>query len=134
MELVPLALSQVFYHLGPEMILGVVEGILFLGGTWKSCGELWTAVALLGLVGAGSCGRTCAGLDPQRPLTSVNIYGAALVFDAITVLVSWLSLGGGIILVPLSWHEVPEAQAADFPACLLLIVAGTSLTAAANDL
>src|SRR5689334_835259 len=134
MELVPLALSQVFYHLGPEMILGIVACILFLGGTWKSCRELWTAVALIGLVGAGICQLTSAAVDPQGPLTSVNIYGTPLVFDSITDLVRWLSLGGGIILVLLSWDEVPETQAADFHACLLLIVAGTSLTAAANDL
>lgn len=45
-----------------------------------------------------------------------------------------IALVGGLILVLLSWHEVPDGQAADYHGCLLLIVAGTMLTGAANDL
>ena len=37
-------------------------------------------------------------------------------------------------LVLFAWEEVPERQAGEYHACLLIIVAGTSLTGMANDL
>jgi NADH-quinone oxidoreductase subunit N len=38
------------------------------------------------------------------------------------------------VLVLLSWNEVPERWAAEYQGCLLIIVAGVSLTGAANEL
>jgi NADH-quinone oxidoreductase subunit N len=38
------------------------------------------------------------------------------------------------VLVLFSWHEVPERHAAEYQACLLIIVAGTSMAGMANEL
>src|SRR5205807_3232900 len=43
-------------------------------------------------------------------------------------------LVGGVVLVLFSWDEVPDRYAAEYHACLLLIVAGVCLTGAANEL
>src|SRR5207302_2199873 len=40
----------------------------------------------------------------------------------------------GAVLILVSWNELPDRQAAEYYACLLVIVAGLSLTSAANDL
>ena len=64
----------------------------------------------------------------------LQTYGTPLVFDSLTSLIRWIALGAGILLTLFGWSEVPRRQASDFFACLLVIVAGTSLTAAANDL
>ena len=42
-------------------------------------------------------------------------------------LIRLIALGGGLVLVLFSWNEVPDRQAPDFFACLLLIVAGICL-------
>ena len=64
----------------------------------------------------------------------LQIYSVPLVFDSLTGLIRWIALGAGLLLTLFGWSEVPERRASEFFACLLLIVAGTSLTAAANDL
>src|SRR5262249_18467454 len=45
-----------------------------------------------------------------------------------------VALIGGAALVLLSWEEVPDAYAGEFHGCLLLVVAGTALVGAANEL
>ena len=45
-----------------------------------------------------------------------------------------LALAGRVVLVLVSWNEVPDDQAAEYHACLLLITAGVCLTGAANEL
>jgi NADH-quinone oxidoreductase subunit N len=45
-----------------------------------------------------------------------------------------LALATGVVFLLLAWHEMPEAQAADHHACLLVIIAGVSLVGASNDL
>jgi NADH-quinone oxidoreductase subunit N len=45
-----------------------------------------------------------------------------------------IALVGGFVLVLMSWEDVPERSAGEFHGCLLLVIAGTCLTGAANDL
>src|SRR5262249_40063825 len=49
-------------------------------------------------------------------------------------LVRMTAYGGGAILLLLFWEEVSDEQAADFHACVLILIAGLSLLGAANDL
>ena len=60
--------------------------------------------------------------------------GAPFLFDSLSVLARSSPWPPGVLLVLFGWNEVGERQAADFHACLLTIIAGTGLTAAANDL
>lgn len=54
--------------------------------------------------------------------------------DALAWLVRGVSLTFGAILVLLTWNQADDARAAETQACLLAIIAGVNLVAAANDL
>ncbi len=129
------ALTDFIPALLPEAILGIAACVAFLGGTWKANRHVWGVFTLLALVGAGlAIGATPAlhygDTDPAR----MALFASPVVLDHLTWLLRVISLIGGGVLVLLSWDELPDDQAAEFHACLLLIVAGLGLTAAANDL
>jgi NADH-quinone oxidoreductase subunit N len=162
------ALTDYFPCLLPEMVLGVVACVLFLGGTWRADRNLWGAVALVGLAlaGLGVWGSTrmaptmesrrnailqmreqAAKLPdgPQRQAAEeevarsieaqhATVYAAPVQQTDLALLFKVIALAGGAVLVLFCWHDMPADQAADYHACLLLIVAGLGLTAAANDL
>jgi NADH-quinone oxidoreductase subunit N len=61
-------------------------------------------------------------------------YSAPVLHSSLAIFVRWLALLIGAVLVLFAWDEVPASHAAENHACLLLMIAGTGLTAAANDL
>jgi NADH-quinone oxidoreductase subunit N len=61
-------------------------------------------------------------------------FSSAILWTRIALLTRLIALVGGIVLVLFSWNEVSDRLAADYHACLLLLVAGLSLTGLANDL
>jgi NADH-quinone oxidoreductase subunit N len=129
------ALTDFFPHLLPEAVLGVAACVLFLGGTWRRNRHLWGMAALLALAVAALFlwqwpTRTFSTPDAGR----ANLYAGPLLFDHLSLLVRGLALAGGAVLVLVSWDDVPDDQAADYHACILLMVAGIGLTAAANEL
>jgi NADH-quinone oxidoreductase subunit N len=72
--------------------------------------------------------------DRKTAALQAEIYNAPVLYSHLALLIKWIALGGGLVLVLFSWNEVPDRQAAEYHACLLLIVAGICLTAAANEL
>jgi NADH-quinone oxidoreductase subunit N len=124
------ALKDIFPRLIPEVVLGVGACVLFLGGTWRAGRYLWGAGALVALAGCG----IALGLTPHGPPGRAATFAAPLVFDSFSLYFKIISLVGGAILVLASWDEMPDGQAADYHACLLIIVAGMFFTAEANDL
>jgi NADH-quinone oxidoreductase subunit N len=72
--------------------------------------------------------------DRRTASLQAEIYNAPVLFSRLALLIKWIALGGGLVLVLFSWNEVPDRQAAEYHACLLLIIAGICLTAAANEL
>jgi NADH-quinone oxidoreductase subunit N len=54
--------------------------------------------------------------------------------DSFSAFARGVSILAGIVLVLINWNEVEEAFSAEFHGVLLMIVAGVSLAAAANDL
>jgi NADH-quinone oxidoreductase subunit N len=125
-------LKGVFRFIIPEVDLLVAACVLFIGGTiWRGNRHIWGAVALIGLAFAA----LTAALGPG-PADAVGLIPTVSPIwpDSLAVFARVLALAGGAILVLISWNEVPDAVAADFHGCLLLIVAGTSLTGFANEL
>jgi NADH-quinone oxidoreductase subunit N len=117
----------------PEIVLGVTACVLFLGGTVRAGRNLGGAAALLGLGGA-ALALTLPDAPARTDVSRATVFSAPVILDSLAVLVKFIAIGGGVVLVLFGWHEVGDNQAADFHACLLLIVAGVCLAASANDL
>ncbi len=115
----------------PELLLVAAACVLFVGGTFRTDRTLWGAVALASLAVAALA--AWLGPAPTDPGLE-HLYAAPVLLDRLAVVVKALALAGGAILVLLSWHEVPEKQTSEYHACLLVIVAGTSLVGMANEL
>lgn len=131
------ALRGLFTPLLPEMVLALVACVLYMGGTFRADRRLWSSVALAGLILALIAFALTLPTPPTgaaRAAWEQQVFGVPFWFDDLANLTRLLALGGGVILVLVSWGELPERQAADHHACLLLIVAGTGLVGAANDL
>ncbi len=125
------ALKSIFRLVVPEAVLLLFSFVLFLGATARrSSRHVWAAVALLGLAAAA----VAVALTRESILPATAGTVSVVWPDTLTFLVRVIALAGGAVLVLLSWNEVPDAVAGEYHACLLLITAGTSLTAAANEL
>jgi NADH-quinone oxidoreductase subunit N len=131
------ALTASYAFIIPEMILATVACVIFLLGTVQAKRSLVAITALVAVLLAGAAhflgdqnGWTAVASELARPA----LFNGPVLHDGLAGLVRLIALGGGIVLILFSWHEVPERQAADYFACLLLILAGVSLTGAANDL
>jgi NADH-quinone oxidoreductase subunit N len=119
----------------PEAVLGIAACVMFLGGTWLHCRMRWGIWALVSLAAAA----VALALNPlpdhaTESTATAALFAAPIWFDRFALLVRVIALVGGAVLVLLSWDEISDREAADYHACLLIVVAGTGLTAAANDL
>jgi NADH-quinone oxidoreductase subunit N len=123
-------LTDVFRLAVPEMILGLGASVLFLGATFRASRNVWAAVALITLASAG----TALFAVPVNVATGGSADFVPLVLDPLAFFTKCVALAGGIVLVLLSWNEVPDRQAAEYHACLLLILAGLCLAGAASEL
>jgi NADH-quinone oxidoreductase subunit N len=124
------ALMQAFPLIVPEIILVLGACILFLGSTFRSDRHLWGigAVAILAFAGLALL------RNPQSPNYAASLYGAPVFVDPPALMIKWMALIGGLVLVLLSWNAVSDSLAGEYHGCLLLIVAGLSLTGSANEL
>lgn len=123
-------LLGVFHLIIPEAILGAGACVLFLGATFRADRHLWATVAFvtLGLAGLALV------FSPSANPTFQEFFAGPLLLDRLAILIKAIALTSGAVLVLFSWNEVPDRQAAEYHACLLLIIAGLCLTGAANEL
>jgi NADH-quinone oxidoreductase subunit N len=127
--------GDIFLLIIPELILGLAACVLFVGAAFRADRNLWATVALLALLVAGVA-LYFSRILPV-PLASRFLSPNAmdfLVLDPLAILTKAIALVGGVILVLASWKEVPDRQAGEYHACLLVIVAGLCLTGVANEL
>jgi NADH-quinone oxidoreductase subunit N len=134
------ALAGVFFLIVPEMIMVGMACLLFLCGTVPGRRDAWGAVALFTLLAAGCAlllGPTGSAVIPgglPDEAARAGIFSAAIRIDGLAFLVKAIAIGGGLVLTLFGWNQVSERYAAEFHACLLVLVAGLCLTGAANDL
>lgn len=124
----------------PEIVLVVVSCVIFLGGTLLHNRHLWAAVTLAGLalaflfMPAPFLAHIQLRMPIPFPDMSANVYVSPLLGDSLAQFIRCLALAGGAIFVLFSWNEVGDRQAGDFYGCMLILLAGLSLTGAANEL
>ena len=137
----------------PELILGVMACVLFLGATFRCNRHIWGIVALLSLALA-ACGlaytlatiptvesqlleqNTLPAAQQLEKQAEVNarIYAAPILFTQLAIFFKILALVSGVLLVLFGWNEGGDSYAGEYHACLLLITAGISLVGSANEL
>jgi NADH-quinone oxidoreductase subunit N len=121
----------------PECLLIAVASLQFLIGPFlvaegkaasRTIGRNWATVSLAALVAA-------LWLWYQYPSQESSLLSRGLFRgDSLAEFVRGVAILAGIILVLINWGEILDEFAAEFHGLLLLMVAGVSLTAAANDL
>jgi NADH-quinone oxidoreductase subunit N len=130
-EQIVAAIARSFTFIWPEALLVLGACVLFLGGTWANARNLWGATALITL---GLAAVALVFGPTSNELDRADLYASPLVYDKLAVYIKVLALVSGAVLVLFSWNEVADASAAEYHACLLLIVAGMGLTGMANEL
>jgi NADH-quinone oxidoreductase subunit N len=121
----------------PECLLIAVASLQFLIGPFlvaegkaasRTIGRNWAMVSLAALVAA-------LWLWYQFPSQESSIISRGLFRgDSLAEFVRGVAILAGIVFVLINWGQVLDDFAAEFHGLLLLMVAGVSLTAAANDL
>lgn len=118
----------------PEIILLIAVCVLFLAGPFlvNDAGEApaglrkrWGLVSLFALFVA-----LVAWYDGGTDVVQGNLFRV----DGLVWFVRGLSMIAGFLLVLVLWNQIDDAHSAESYACLLSIVVGTNLVAAANDL
>src|SRR5260370_56238 len=125
------AIADSFALIWPEAILILAACVMFLGGTFRANRNTWGAAALAALAIAA------VALFLKAPTTSLRpaeLYAGPLVLDTLAFFIKLLALASGAVLVLLSWNQVADEWAAEFQACLLILIAGLGFTAMANEL
>lgn len=121
----------------PECLLVAVACLQFLIGPFlategkaasQTVGRAWAAVSLAALAAA-------LWMWYQYPAQESSLLSRALFrSDSLAQFFRGVAILAGVVLVLINWGQIVDAFAAEFHGLLLLIVAGVSLTAAANDL
>ena len=126
------AIREQFGQLVPEMVLALFACILFLGGVFapnlkrSSWGVTALAALLLALL--------ALLVMPGTTQAGNVVFGLPFLFDSLAFVTRLIAIVSTIVLVALSWDEVPDRQVSDYFACLLVIALGAGLVGAANDL
>src|SRR5207248_7550654 len=106
-------------------VLLIATCVLFVGAVFVANRHVWAIFAVASLALAG----LVQALTAEGASTNLaEIYAAPIYVDALAQFVRTMALVGGVVLVFVSWNEVPDRQAAEYYACLLVIIAGLSLT------
>ena len=112
----------------PEAVLIGAAGVAFLGAAFYHNRHAWGALALAVLLGAAAAWWLTR--DARVPVPEASLFRST----ALTWFVRGVSLAAGFVFVLFSWNQVSDRVAGEYHGCLLLIIAGTGLVAAANDL
>ena len=118
----------------PEIILLATVCVMFLG--WAAAGErrgpgaagLRHRWGILSLIALAVAWAIWFGGSPDLQ------QGALFHIDQLVWYTRGLSLSAGILLALVLWNQIDDGHAAEAHACLLAILAGTNLVAAASDL
>ncbi|MFO0789253.1 MAG: NADH-quinone oxidoreductase subunit N [Pirellulales bacterium] len=124
----------------PEIILLAAVCVLFLVGPFlvNEAGEApvglrrrWGLFSLFALVVAWLAWYQADGAAAN---TASAVAGGMFHIDATVWFVRGLVFSLGMLLVLVLWNQIDDAHAAEAHACLLSMIMGTTLVAAANDL
>ena len=121
----------------PELLLIAVACLQFLIGPFlatpgktasQRISRAWGVISVAALLAA-------LGLWYRQPAPESAVLSTAMFrTDSLAEFFRGVALVAGIVLVLINWGHVADEFSAEFHGLLLLVIAGVSLTAAANDL
>jgi NADH-quinone oxidoreductase subunit N len=117
-EIILLAATCVLFLAGPLVVGGDGQAPAGLRHRWGFCSLL--AIAMAWAVWFGG--------------SAESLQGALFSADGLAWYTRGVSLSAGIVLALILWNQIDDGHAAESHACLLAILAGTNLVAAASDL
>lgn len=134
------ALTGAFGLILPEIALLCAACLLFIAGLMTSSRFLHATIAMLALLGAA----VLAFLESLAADSYRDLFGgitptstsplAPFFVGSVPEFARWLTLGTGFLLVLIGYKETIASITADYLACLMVALAGTSLVARSNDL
>jgi NADH-quinone oxidoreductase subunit N len=120
--------------IGPEIILLAATCLLFLAGPLVVTDAGQAAPGLRHCWGFFSLLSIVVAWVVWFGGSTVPSQGALFSIDDLAWYTRGLSLSAGIVLALILWNQVDDGHAAEAHACLLAILGGTNLVAAASDL
>jgi len=114
----------------PEAALVGTACALFLLAAFGVGRSLAFVVTLLGIGGAAAV----ALLFPEQPLAAEQLSLAVIDPSPAAAFVRWLALVSAAVFAFIGWADTRKETAGEYFACLLVVIAGLSLVARANDL
>jgi NADH-quinone oxidoreductase subunit N len=132
------SIVDAFGYMLPEVVLVATACVLFLLAPFFQSDESssrggarhrFGALSLLALAFAAWLWLDGPPLEPPGGIWSGPFRG-----DQLAWFIRALTLSVGAVLVLISWNQFAPGEVGESQACLLLILAGVNLTAAANDL
>lgn len=139
-EHLPLVLTGFLRQLLPEIILGMMACVLFVGATFKVRRTVWGLVALASLAAAAMAlmylRRIYIPVEDRADGDELRttLFAAPVLFSKFAVMFKLMALVTAALLVLLGWDEGGDEHAGEYHGCLLLITAGMCLVVSANDL
>lgn len=138
-EIILLATVCVLFLCGPLLVSAAGEATPGLRHRWGALSLLALLLAAMAAWGSDS-GPSTAVIERTAQQASwsdeasASQVGALFRIDRLAGYTRGLALAGGILLALVLWSQTDDAHAAEAFACLLSIVTGTNLVAAASDL
>ena len=124
-----MTIANIAQQLAPEWILLIGACVVMLAGLTRPVSR--TLVGTLGV--ATILAALGASLTLSHASTPAEVLPGVLI-DSLTHYVRWLSLGVGVVLVLVSWHQPVDEEYGEYMSMVLLSLLGVLLTASANDL
>lgn len=134
MDIASASINGSFWLIVPEVVLIAAACLFFLGAGFMRFRQYFWAEQALAVIIIAIC--VCLATSGSRGMMLAEDGDKASLFrnDDFTALAKLLSLCAGGVLVMLSRLQVGARQEPEYYGCLLFIIAGVDLVAAANDL
>ncbi|VTR97226.1 NADH-quinone oxidoreductase subunit N [Tuwongella immobilis] len=123
-------LRLVFQGVVPEIVLVVTACVLFLLGTLRAGRAMAMPLAMLGLLGAAIAAAFVKFPDPALMIPTI----APLSFDPLAIYLRCVVIISGALYLLVATAENTGRSQPEYLGCLLVAIAGLSLSCAANDL
>ena len=118
----------------PEIVLGLVATLVYLGGAFLPARRAWSWLSAAGMVLAGVLLWQQSSTADARAAIEAGYLSGPMVVDQFACALRLAALAIGLVFVMLAARTSEQGESSEFMGSLVLIVAGIMLLASADDL